>query len=77
VAIHPTISVRELSFIAVFGGARIPPAVRGFLKKGALLAAPRLMQFIQAFSLHIVREFGAATADGVFLGQRPESTQSG
>ncbi|MGA2973174.1 MAG: hypothetical protein ABSE39_11235 [Candidatus Bathyarchaeia archaeon] len=55
----------------------MPPAVGGFLEKSALLAAPRLMQFIQAFPFHIVREFGAATADGVFLGQRPESTQSG
>jgi len=66
-----------MSFIAVAGGARMPPAVGGFLEKSALLAAPRLMQFIQAFPFHIVREFGAATADGVFLGQRPESTQSG
>ena len=67
----------EMSVIVVTAGARIPPAVRGFLEKSALLAAPRLMQVIQAFPLHIVREFGAATADGVFLGQRPVSTQSG
>jgi hypothetical protein len=64
-----------MSLIAVI--ARMPPSVRGFLRKSALLAAPRLMQFIQAFPFHIVREFGAATADGVFVGQRPINTQSG
>jgi hypothetical protein len=62
----------EMSLIAVAGGARRPPALRGFVEKGALLAAPRLMQFIQAFPFRIIREFGAATADGVFFGQRPE-----
>lgn len=57
----------KMSLIAMTAGARIPPAVLGFLEKSALLAAPRLMQFIQAFPFRIIREFGAATADGVFF----------
>lgn len=59
----------ENSFIAI-AGTRILFSVRIFLGNTALLAAPRLMQIIEAFSLRIVSEFCSASTDGVFLGQR-------